>query len=367
MSCNHLYILLQLFPDNPWDIVEISKNPTLYWATLLSLHEQSWLHILENPTFTSDDFTSGFHSLWGWNPMDLQHNFTKYTRHIDFYRTPSLAVFLIFAFLKNPNLTLVMVEYFADSNLFLFSYEFVSRLLSNPRLGFSFLQSYPHVISQLIPDYYSLISNNPSLTFDFICQNSDFDWNWDELSYNPNITWDILTSNPDLPFTLVGFSNNPNLTWDIVQSFPDKHWNWNDISRHKCVTWPIVVNNPSKPWNWNNLSINSNITWDIIKSHPDKPWNMRYVSLNESLSWKIVAQNPDAGWDWKFLSRNTFRLYSPAVKIQRSWRRYRRYLAALRIQQWWKSLYYRPGGPFFLKANSRFTLHPHLYNTTISP
>jgi len=66
------------------------------------------------------------------------------------------------------------------------------------------------------------ISKNPNVTWDTVCENPDWPWNYKGLSANPNITWDIVQENPDLPWNYKYLSTNPNITWDIVQENLDK-------------------------------------------------------------------------------------------------------------------------------------------------
>ena len=62
---------------------------------------------------------------------------------------------------------------------------------------------------------------------------------------------------------------------------PDKHWNYNQLNSNPNITWEIVQDNPDKHWNYNWLSLNPNITWEIVQANPDKLWNYRNLSLNE--------------------------------------------------------------------------------------
>ena len=47
---------------------------------------------------------------------------------------------------------------------------------------------------------------------------------------------------------------------------PNKPWNWDEMSRNPNITPDIIQQNLDKDWNWRYLSMNENITWDIIEA-----------------------------------------------------------------------------------------------------
>ena len=81
--------------------------------------------------------------------------------------------------------------------------------------------------------------------------------------------------------------------WNFIQNNQDKGWDWNDISRNPNITWEIIQNNPGKNWNWGELSYHPNITWDIIQNNLDKEWDWVGISCNPNITWENIQNNPD--------------------------------------------------------------------------
>jgi hypothetical protein len=81
------------------------------------------------------------------------------------------------------------------------------------------------------------LSGNLGVTIEFIKENIDKPWHWDEygLSKNPNITIDFIKENIDKPWKwgTGGLSCNPGITIDFIKEFPDKPWDYyNGLSRN---------------------------------------------------------------------------------------------------------------------------------------
>ena len=137
--------------------------------------------------------------------------------------------------------------------------------------------------------------------------------------------WSFIENNINNPWDLDGFSCNPNLTMEIINANPDKPWRWYGISCNPNITMADIKANPNKPWNWNYISQNPNLTMEMINANPDKPW----------------------GWDW--ISRNKF----TKSKVEFITQKYREYLAAYRIQQWWHRIRMDPRHPVGIRRLER--------------
>ena len=113
--------------------------------------------------------------------------------------------------------------------------------------------------------------------------------------------------------------------------------------------WSFIQENPGKPWNWRSISSNPNITWDIIKENPDKPWDYCGLSKNPNITMDIIKDNPGKPWDWERISSNKFQK-DKKLFIEEA---YKKYLAAYKIQNWWKHItmspYYKIGRKFINK------------------
>ncbi|RKO84492.1 hypothetical protein BDK51DRAFT_48987 [Blyttiomyces helicus] len=139
---------------------------------------------------------------------------------------------------------------------------------------------------------------------DIFKRNPDKPWGYDLLSDNPTITMDFVNANPDKPWSYYSLSSNPNITIDNVLANPDRPWDYEPMSCNPNITMDFVLANPDKPWDWEQLSWNPNITMDIINANPDLPWDHCYVSRNPNNTMDIVKANPDFPWDYKGLIRN---------------------------------------------------------------
>ncbi len=115
---------------------------------------------------------------------------------------------------------------------------------------------------------------------------------------------------------------NPDLTWDFIIQNTDINWNYTLLSRHQCVTLDIVKNNPNKEWCFVNLIQNRNITWDIIKNNPELPWKYYYFSYNPNMTWQIASatENTDIVWDYLHLTYlNDVTLYVIENNLNLGW------------------------------------------------
>jgi len=54
MQYNHLYILLQLYPDKSWDWYELSWNPNITWEMVCSNPDKpwNWCYLSKHPNIT---------------------------------------------------------------------------------------------------------------------------------------------------------------------------------------------------------------------------------------------------------------------------------------------------------------------------
>lgn len=210
-------------------------------------------------------------------------------------------------------------------------------LIKNPNITWNFIQNHPEIDWNKEDFRY-----NPNLTWEIITQNDHINWDYNYLSSHPNITWEIISQNLSLPWGAYNVCFNPNITWEIVKAHP---FNWNFkvlcatvdysliepkdyifISSNPKLTWEEVKNNLDKNWSWETLSTREFITPEIVNNHPDLPWddyflylnpnfpwdwkgkedlNMEAVSNNPNLNWKVIRDHKLA-WNFTLLSRNTF-------------------------------------------------------------
>ena len=76
---------------------------------------------------------------------------------------------------------------------------------------------------------------------------------------------------------------------------------------------------------------------------------MFWLSQNPNITWDNIKENPDTNWEWHWISRNTFSKEKEIFIFNE----YIKYLAAYKIQQWWKHItlspHYKIGRKFIEK------------------
>jgi len=161
--------------------------------------------------------------------------------------------------------------------------------------------------------YWNRISANPNLTWVYIEENIEENWNWYELSQHPNITWDLIRSRPDLPWVWGRIASNPNITWDIIKNHSRLYMATHRVSINPSITWNIIKANPQYGWKWDLLTMHRNTTLDIIQSQIDSGLNLdsNLLSANPNLTWRFVRDHPQISWNWAEITSNTFNRNNP--------------------------------------------------------
>ena len=78
--------------------------------------------------------------------------------------------------------------------------------------------------------------------------------------------------------------------------------------------------------------------WSFIQENLDKDWNWSWISKNPNITMDIIRDNPDKPWNWRLIHVNQF----PKEKESFIEDAYKKYLAAYKIQQWWKHITMSP-------------------------
>ena len=359
-TVNHLEILLDLLPSEPWDWYGVSQNPNVTWEfihTHRHKKEYGWVmpglsrnvHIkLENMKRYNRVAKKTEHTYDVWNKRHMSAN-------------PNVTWDFIQRYVVRPDpMILVDIRVCADWDMDALSF--------NPNIGWDVIRENIN----LPWDWYTL-SLSSKITWDIVKNNlyfkndSPVPWSWSALSQNPNITWDIIKENLYIPISNASFiypnglvkiktpwnwpnvSLNPNITMDIVFQnqyieYPEDgqrvkiEWKWFELSDNKTLTWEMVRKNPYKPWNWSGISRNPNVTWDIVKENPTMivdsyipfnyqeadslpgdpegsrrfvtPWDMKAICSNENVGMDVVKKDGNnnvmklINWDWYSLSSN---------------------------------------------------------------
>ncbi len=152
---------------------------------------------------------------------------------------------------------------------------------------------------------------------------------------------EIIEANPDKPWNWDVFSCNPNITMEIIKANPDNPWDWWMLSHNPNVTMEIIEANPDKPWDWHGISYNSNLTMEFINAKPNKQWAWNWITCNRTITMEFISKNPDKPWNRVLISKHKFTKSKTEFIVQK----YRQYLAAYKIQQWWHRLRLDPRHP----------------------
>ena len=127
-----------------------------------------------------------------------------------------------------------------------------------------------------------------------------------------------------------------NLTPYWIKKYSNQHWNWDKIDRTNKHILTIIKNNKLEskiPSIWTYVSCNENLTLEWLLQNYNKRWYWSYISRNEKVSLAWLEYFPTKDWNWSLI-----KLSSKDIRE----RKYREYLAAYRIQQWWQKLKHDP-------------------------
>jgi len=208
-------------------------------------------------------------------------------------------------------------------------------------------------IDELRLKFYTALSSNPNLTWEYVMKHKSQEWCWHRLSENPCITTDIVLANPSEPWDYFRLSKNPNINLDVIKQslkLPDTHISegnnnqiepllnpnitWEYVKTHKFdldyndvislslnpnitlknimelltdpeLSYSVCNNNFYILENCiDNLSSNPSVSWKDIIENEDLPWNFSRVSFNPNITMDIIQDNPDYEWNEKNISLN---------------------------------------------------------------
>ena len=105
---------------------------------------------------------------------------------------------------------------------------------------------------------------------EFVLDNLDFPWDWNELSWCESITMKDIRGNPQLPWNYHYISNNPNLTFDFFRShiscnwnlmgLVSNHYNYNKKRKQQLlIKHSLIIKYSLHNWLWNGLSGSSGV------------------------------------------------------------------------------------------------------------
>lgn len=192
---------------------------------------------------------------------------------------------------------------------------------------------------------YTILSNNPHLTTEFIIQNLDKDWEWLTLLARRDLDFDLLADidmikilptygtlgderydvNLNSYFSVLLF--NPNVTLKFFIKYLEQflsainttHFDgeigiiqislsdpniYNKIKLEDIQTYPMIINGIDPRLQSTFLSINHNLTIEYVLER--KEWNYHMLSVNPAFKVKDIIRGIELGipWDYSGLSQN---------------------------------------------------------------
>lgn len=348
----HPYVTLEL----------IHANPTYPWV---------WYYISLNPNVPIEYIKANTDKPWIWNYISTRIDLESIRSNPDLPWTWD-------GMHANKHMTIEFVKEYKDKpwnwhRLSMCEYVTMDDITANPDLPWS----------------EEGICNNTNLTMEFIKANPDKPWNWQVISQSRKITIHDILANLDKPWDWFQISYNRTITMQDIESNPTLPWNWNGISYKTNITINFMKDN----WNklsrislmyntlintdtvqflmekglytnpnvvgYNILNYNPNITLKFIKANQNYQWYWSGLSQNPHLTMAFVDEYFDLeNTNWYYISHHEFTVDKQDYRLAK----YREYLAAYRIQQWWHKLRLDPRHPVGIRRlereyDSLFAIH----------
>lgn len=315
--------LFEAFPDKPWNLSKLSRNPCFPGKLIEKYESLPWN--IEYLLLTSR----------------ISENFIlKYSNKIVDWTLATITTNIKFI-LSHPDLNwkweYIGMNYTLTIDDIINNPEINSRL-RNMHRNITFEEVFENYLEY---PYIELLSCHPKITIDFIIKHKYKAWDWDALARHKSISINDILNNYNLSWNWNGVASRPDITSKLIKDHPDKQgfWTWNPIYTNVNFTpkdildigdmgfrfldvptkWNWISYNPNidikfvlkykdRPWNFIALSKNPGITFKDILDHPELPWIWNSVSQNPNLKYEDIVNNPHLGWNWDCLSWNRFEL-----------------------------------------------------------
>lgn len=189
-------------------------------------------------------------------------------------------------------------------------------------------------------------------TMDRILRNLDKDWDWTVLTIEPGVTFADMVRWNNLPWNVnqvlfVDISSDTDI--EFLRMYKDRYDDiaWVDHSRR--ATWEVIRKSPDLPWRYTAVKLEiyepsdveflldkDDINWTRLSATADADiiletkhvghWNWSAVSVNPTLRYDHVIDNPELPWTYSMVPAEQFseelaRRWMAAFKIQLYWRR----------------------------------------------
>ncbi len=271
---NQLTTLLTRFPTENWDWSYVSKNKCVSMDFIISHPELPWdyMDVFSNPNFTIDlwDIIGELYSENDNAPLYTHWVFKSYIE-------------------GHPTLDIDFVlENHTDCN-----FEADIWNMASTHIDTKYIDIFPD-----FPWKYAFVSENRTLTQEFIENHSNEDWDMDDLSSNPAVCMGFIRKHPQMNWNWRSISLNINLTFEFVLDNLDKELNWSAISALDDLPLEFVIEHSDYNWQWQWISSHKDLSVQVLRDFPDLQWDWMSVSMNANISIQTITKNIDLPWIW---------------------------------------------------------------------
>ena len=227
LHINHLYILLKLFPNKPWNKQNLIDNGNLTNDMLkeLNINNKNGRVVFRGEKISLEE-------------RDKMAN--KWDGCMDIF---------LFNFNKE----------YLKSNEEICSIDAINEILDvNPHNNYF----YDLINYQIYQQIWEDLSKNTNLTWDIIKYNLDKPWDWRRLSCNTSMSLEVIINNLELPWVWSMVSRRTDITLKMLEKYKNMPWDYNILSYNNIITWEFLKNNLDKDWDWHSICVNIKITYD---------------------------------------------------------------------------------------------------------
>ena len=278
--------VVQAYPNMPWIWSEFSKKSSISlelilghsWVADRQVGGIPWKDLSSHPDLQWELIVSVATDQWCWHSLSAHRCVS-----MELVRQNPQMPWKWASLSQNPNLTLAMVLDYVDKP---WDWFWVSRMVSR-----SCPQEFLKHVE--LPWNWPAVSQDIVMTEELL--DSSIPWYYDFLSMNPSVTLDMIEKRWVRPWTRL--SNNPNVTVEFIEAHPEIHWDWEILSyglkadvatirrkgldvcwmkysRNPSVTLPDVLANLDLPWDWRGLSSTVSMTvQQLVETKSRIPWN----------------------------------------------------------------------------------------------
>jgi hypothetical protein len=266
------------FKTNQLELIFRKYNKKINW----NMHSLS-----SNPNITTEIIEDYPNMGWQWNFQGVSDNINI---DLDFVKNNEDKPWNNFALSKNPSLA----EHIGQPDTIDWVWKYVC---CNKKVSEGILEQN---IEKL--DWVSLSYYNCNLSWKFIEENINKNWNWDRVSSFPCINIDIVKAYPDIDWNFSVLSKNKSITIKDIKNNPQLNWDTDMICSNPNLTIEDVLQDRNLFSNWGNITSNESITQDIIEQYTNLPWDIDSIVIKSGINIDFVLKYYYLDWDWFLLS-----------------------------------------------------------------